>query len=130
MGDISSSDSIVWKYDKSTPYVLSPLLYNGRIYFLRSNNGRLSCLDTKDGKPLIEAEPISDIPNIYASPVGADGKGYLVGRNGVTVVLKQSDKLEKLATNKLDDKIDASPVMVGKDLLLRGRENLYCIAEK
>ena len=60
----------------------------------------------------------------------AKGKVYLVGRNGVTVVLKQSDKLEKLAANKLDDKIDASPVAVGKDLLLRGRENLYCIAEK
>jgi len=129
-GDISGSDTIAWKYSKSTPYVPSPLLYEGKLYFLGNNNGRLSCLDAKDGKVLFDAESISDIPNIYASPVGAAGKVYLVGRNGVTVVLKNGDKVEKLASNKLDDKIDASPVVVGKELLLRGRASLYCIAEK
>ena len=48
----------------------------------------------------------------------------------MTVVLKQSDKLEVLATNRLDDKFDASPAAAGKDLFLRGREYLYCITEK
>jgi len=46
------------------------------------------------------------------------------------VVIKQSDKLEKLATNQLDERIDASPALAGNDLFLRGREYLYCIAEK
>ena len=67
---------------------------------------------------------------VYASPVGASGRVYLTGRNGVTVVIKQSDKLEKLATNQLDEKFDASPAAVGKDLFLRGHEYLFCIAEK
>ena len=129
-GDVTGSDAIVWKHSKSTPYVPSPLLYDGKIYFLASNNGRLSCLDAKDGKAFFDAESISDVPNIYASPIGAGGKVYLVGRNGTTVVLKNGEKVEKLATNKLDDKIDASPVAVGKELFLRGRANLYCIAEK
>jgi outer membrane protein assembly factor BamB len=128
-GDVSGSDSIAWKYSKSTPYVPSPLLYEGKIYFLASNNGRLSCLDSKDGKVLLDAESVSEIPNIYASPLGAGAKVYLVGRNGTTVVLKNSGALDKLATNKLDEKIDASPVAVGKDLLLRGKEHLYCIGE-
>ncbi len=48
----------------------------------------------------------------------------------MTVVLKQSDKLEVLAVNRLDEKFDASPAAVGKDLFLRGREYLYCITEK
>jgi hypothetical protein len=48
----------------------------------------------------------------------------------VTVVLKQSDKLEVLATNQLDEKFEASPAATGKDLFLRGREYLYCITEK
>ena len=61
---------------------------------------------------------------------GASGRVYLTGRNGVTVVIKQSDKLDKLATNQLDEKFDASPAAVGKDLFLRGHEYLYCIAEK
>ena len=63
-------------------------------------------------------------------PLGASGRVYLAGRNGATVVLKQTDKLEALATNKLDEKFDASPVAVGKELFLRGRQYLYCIAEK
>jgi hypothetical protein len=33
-----------------------------------------------------------------------------------------------LATNKLDDRFDASAVIVGHQILLRGNENLYCIS--
>jgi outer membrane protein assembly factor BamB len=90
----------------------------------------LTCLDARTGQVLIDAERIEGMQGVYASPVGAGGRVYLTGRNGVTVVLKQSDKLEVLATNKLEDRVDASPVVVGKDLLLRGRENLYCFAAK
>jgi outer membrane protein assembly factor BamB len=129
-GDLTGSDSIAWTHKKSTPYVPSPLLYDGKLYFCAVNNGRISCLDSKSGKVMIDAEPLEDLQMVYASPVGAGGKIYLPDRNGVTVVLKQSDKLEKLATNKLDDKFDASPAAVGKELFLRGRQNLYCIAEK
>src|SRR5256885_771393 len=76
------------------------------------------------------AERIEDLKGVYASALGASGRVYLTGRNGATVVLKQSDKLETLATNQLDEKFDASPVAVGKELFLRGRQYLYCIAEK
>jgi hypothetical protein len=61
--------------------------------------------------------------------VAAAGRVYLVGRNGAALVLKRSDRLEVLATNRLDDKFDASPAIAGKELFLRGRENLYCLAE-
>src|SRR5262249_55918081 len=102
-GDLTGSDSIIWKYNKSTPYVPSPLLYGSRLYFTGGNNNLLSCFEAKTGKPLINAERLEAIPNIYASPVGAGGRVYLPGRNGATVVIKDSDSLEILATNKLDD---------------------------
>ena len=129
-GDLTGSDAIAWTHNKSTPYVPSPLLYNGKLYFFANNNGVLSCLDTKSGDPLFEAQKLEDLSGVYASPLGAAGRVYLAGRNGVTVVLKQSDKLEVLATNRLDEKFDASPAAAGKDLFLRGREYLYCITEK
>ena len=69
-----------------------------------------------------------EIGNIYASPVGAAGRVYLTGRNGVTLVLKRSPKLEILATNELDDPILASPALAGDQLFMRGRKFLYCIA--
>ena len=129
-GDLTGTDAIAWNYKKSTPYVPSPLLYNGKLYFFAVNNAVLSCLDARTGKVLMDAERLDGLQGVYASPLGAGGRVYLAGRNGATVVLKESDKIEVLATNKLDDKFDASPAAVGKDLFLRGREYLYCVAEK
>jgi outer membrane protein assembly factor BamB len=110
--------------------VPSPLLYNSKLYFFANNNGVITCLDTKSGDSLFDAQKLKDLAGVYASPLGAAGRVYLVGRNGVTVVLKQSDKLEVLATNRLEEKFDASPAAVGKDLFLRGHEYLNCITEK
>jgi outer membrane protein assembly factor BamB len=129
-GDLTGTDAVAWTYKKSTPYVPSPLLYEGKLYFCANNNAILTCLDAKTGQVLVDAERIEGLQGVYASPLGAGGKVYLAGRNGATVVLKQSDKMEVLATNRLEDKFDASPAAVGKDLFLRGREYLYCIAEK
>ena len=39
-------------------------------------------------------------------------------------------KLEILATNKIEDKTDASLALAGNELFLRGRANLYCIGNK
>lgn len=128
-GDLTESDAVIWSYQRSTPYVPSPLLYEGKLYFFASNNGILSCFDAKTGKVLMDAERISALQGVYASPVGADGRVYLVGRNGTTVVIRHGVPLEILATNSLDERIDASPALVGNDLFLRGHEHLYCISQ-
>ncbi len=127
-GDITGTGSVAWSYDSKTPYVPSPLLENGRLWFFSQNTGILSCLDAKTGKVLIDAERIDGLGGVYASPVEADGRIYLTGRNGEGVVLRAGPKLEILATNKLDEKFDASPALAGKDLLLRGHEFLYCLS--
>jgi outer membrane protein assembly factor BamB len=129
-GDLTGSDAIAWSLNKSTPYVASPLLYDDLLYMFSNRNGIISCFDAKDGKPHFLEQRLEAFSDVYASPVGAAGRIYLIGRNGATVVIKKSEKLEVLATNKLDEGIDASPAVVGKELFLRGRESLYCIAEK
>ena len=68
--------------------------------------------------------------SFYASPIAAAGRIYLVDRSGTTLVLRQGDRLEVLATNRLEDPIDASPVAVGRQLFLRGEKYLYCIEGK
>jgi outer membrane protein assembly factor BamB len=129
-GNLTGTEAIAWRYTKNTPYVPSPLLHDGRLYFFASNNNVLTCLNAKTGQPLIDAAKIDALQGVYASPVAADGRVYLLGRNGVTVVIKAGDKLEILATNKLDEKTDATPALVGLDLFLRGKEYLYCIGPK
>ena len=43
------------------------------------------------------------------------------------VVLRRADRMEVLSVNRLDDPIDASPVIVGRQLFLRGHNYLYCL---
>ncbi len=129
-GGASSSGAVVWEYNRDTPYVPSPLLYNGLLYFLRSNTNMLTCLDARTGKPQYTRQRVDGVRGVYASPVAAAGRVYLAGQNGVTVVLKHGPRYEVLATNTLNDSFDASPVIVGKELFLRGHNNLYCIAEQ
>ena len=122
--------SIVWSLDRDTPYVPSPLLYDGVLYFLKTNSGILSAFDAKSGKPHYQLQRLDGVPNVFASPVGAQGRVYLPGREGVTMVIKHGPKYEVLARNKLDDGFDASPALVDNEILLRGYQFLYNIAEK
>ncbi len=127
-GDLAGTDAIAWTYNKDTPYVPSPLLYDDRLYFFKGNEVMLTVLDAKNGKAFVESERLEGVRGVYASPVGAGGRVYVVGRDGSALVLKKSDRVELLATNKLDDHFDASPAIVGKEIFLRGKQNLYCIA--
>jgi len=129
-GDITGTPAIAWSMDRDTPYVPSPLLYDGILYFLKTNNGLLTALDAKSGTPHYQAARLDAVPNVFASPVGAAGRVYIPGREGSTVVLKHGPKLEILAVNELNDGFDASPALVGGEIYLRGYKNLYCISEK
>lgn len=126
-GDLTGTDAILWSYNRHTPYVPSPLVCDGLLYLFAENNAMLSVMDARTGQRHIDAERIEGIRGVYASPGAAAGRVYLVGRDGGTVVIRKGPTLEVLARNRLDDAFDASPAFAGKDLFLRGRENLYCL---
>ena len=62
--------------------------------------------------------------------MGAAGRIYVTDRDGTTLVLGDSEKPKVLAENRLDDRINASASIAGRELFLRGERYLYCIAEK
>jgi outer membrane protein assembly factor BamB len=128
-GDLSKSSAIVWSLDRDTPYVPSPLLYDGLLYFLKTNSGILSLFDGKTGKPHYQLQRLDGVPNVFASPVGAQGRVYFPGREGTTLVIRHGPNFEVLAKNKLDDGFDASPALVDNDLYLRGYQFLYSITD-
>jgi len=65
--------------------------------------------------------------NIFASPIVASNKIIILGQNGMAFVIKHGPNFDILAKNQLDDNFNASPVVVGNQLFLRGYKNLYCI---
>jgi len=123
-------EKIPWKrISKGAPYVPSPLLYEGLLYYLGGNKGILTCLEAKTGEPKYETTRLQGIENIYASPVAAAGHIFITSREGNTIVIKPGGaEPEIVATNKLDERFDASLAVVGDEILLRGKEYLYCIS--
>jgi len=126
-GTITGPPAVAWSYDRDTPYVPSPLLYRGGLYFLKSNSGVLTQLDARTGE-VRYTERLS-IPNVYSSPVAADGRVYVTGREGETVVLEAGPAPKVLATNPLPDAVDASLALVDSEIYLRGAKHLYRISE-
>jgi outer membrane protein assembly factor BamB len=129
-GDITGSDQIIWSRNKYTPYVPSPLLYGEMLYFLNHNQGSLTCLNAKTGKKLYSYQRVDGIGYTFASPVGGGSRVYITDRRGTTIVIKHGETYEVLAQNRLDDSFSASPAIVGREMYLRGQQNLYCIAEE
>ena len=128
-GDITDTDAVRWSSERDTPYVPSPVLHDGLLYFLKSNNGILTSLDADSGSLHYGPARLAGIRSVYASPVVARDRLYVTSREGTTVVLRTGPTLEILATNTLDDEFDASAAMVDGELYLRGARALYCIAE-
>ena len=110
-GDITGSDAIAWSYDQNTPYTPNPILMDGLLYFLKVNNGYLTCLNAKDGTEYYTNQKLEGIKNIFTSPVGVENRIYIVGTNGVSCVVKCGETYELIAQNTLNDQFFASPVM-------------------
>lgn len=128
-GDISDTESILWSYDRDTPYVPSPLVYGDLVYFTRSNTSVLTALAADSGDVVIDAQRLPELGEMYASPVGAAGRIYLTDRGGTTLVLEQGETVKVLSVNRLGEPVDASPALVGRQLFLRGAEHLFCIED-
>ncbi len=127
-GDITGTDVILWNYNQDTPYTPNPLLMDGKLYFLRANNGELTCLDAKTGKMFYSKKKLEGISTLYSSPSGVGDKIYIAAEN-VCLVLKAGENPEILSTNTLEDNFHASPVIAGNELFLRGFKSLYCFSE-
>ena len=129
VGDITDSESITWIGDGAAPYVSSPVLYKGQLYFIKSNNGILVSRDAENGDVLIDETRIPDVRSVYSSPVAANGHVYITGRGGTTVVIRHGSDFDVVATNRLDSEIDASAAISGDEIYLRGKRHLYCVAD-
>jgi outer membrane protein assembly factor BamB len=129
-GDLTGSPAITWSLDRDTPYVPSPLLYDGVLYLIKTNSGILSAFDAWTGRPYYSNQRLADLNEVFSSPVGAAGRVYITDRTGTTLVIRQGSAYEVLATNRLDDGFDASAALAGNEIYLRGHRHLYAIAER
>lgn len=128
------SNEVVWKKSGLNFYVPSMLLHEDHIYAV-TNSGIAYCLSAADGTVAWQHRLGG---NTYASPIFAAGNIYVADRGGKTTVFKANPaRFEQVATNRLGNAVNATPVACGGRLYLRvtdrsagePQEWLYCIGQ-
>jgi outer membrane protein assembly factor BamB len=125
-GDITDTPHVLWRYEKGSAYVPSPILYDGFVYLL-TDRGRLTCLDARTGEVHYEGGRLG--ASFMASPVAVDGHLLLTSEEGDTYVVKAGPEFEIVGQNPLDEPIGASAAVAGGRIYIRGHEHLFAIGD-
>lgn len=124
-GDVTTSQR-VWSFDNG-PDVPTPVT-DGKLLWTVNDKGIYYCLDFATGRQIWGPERIRQ-GTYSASPVMADGKIYVTNEDGVTTVIRASEKFEVLAENVIDDYTLSSIAVSGGRLYLRTEKALYAIGK-
>lgn len=120
---VGSQAEVIWEESEYLPEVASPLAKDG-LLIIATSYGVLACYDAKDGSKYWEQE-YGD--GIYASPIYADGKVYVMDMGGNLRVIRLAKEFELVAESELGEKSVCSPVFADGKMYLRGFDHLYCI---
>jgi len=126
-GDLTNSASVVWRYNKGTAYVPSPILLGDYVY-LMTDNGLLTCLDARTGALVYEGGRIPVPATFTASPVAFGDTLLLTSEDGDTFVVKAGPTHSVVRTNSIGEPVFASPALAGGTIYLRGERHLFAIA--
>lgn len=125
-GDLTGTANEIWKYDKGTAYVPSPILYGDYLY-LTTDRGILTCIDARTGAVKYDGGRVPIPATFTASPVAFEGKILMTSEDGDTFIVKAGPKHEILGTNSVGEAVYASPAIADGRIYIRGAKNLYCI---
>ena len=129
-GDLAGTDAIVWRMDRGLSYTASPVLLEGKLYFI-TDTGMVSAVDAATGTPVYQQVRLPKPYNIKASPVAINGHLYFPTEEGEVVVARVGPTFDIVSTNVLSDQsFIASPAVADADIFLRSRTHLFRISEK
>lgn len=122
--DGSVKPQMIWKVDRSAPYVPSAMAVDGKLY-LFFDGGHVSCVDGKTGKVLYRER--SKAGNFFGSPVYAGGKIYCTSRGGIVTVITPGDTFEESIATDLGEISYATPAIANGNMYLRTVGHLFCL---
>jgi outer membrane protein assembly factor BamB len=109
-----------------TPDVVSPLLVGDIVYLM--GDGPLTALEAKTGELIYRNDVTRQLHR--ANMIFADGKIYVVGRQGAIDVVQPGRDFKILAKNSIPDTLYGSPAVSGGRIYLRGNNYLWAIGAK
>ncbi len=116
---------VMWRVTAQVPANSSPIVVGDEL-FMVSDQGVLSCLDTRTGKEHFKTRLGG---NFSASPISASGRIYFFAEDGQTTVIEAAKQLHEMARIKLPERIMASPAVAGNAMYLRTEGHLYRIEQ-
>ncbi len=123
----ASATHVRWRQTKLVPFCASPLHYRGLVFTVK-DGGIAQALDAKTGKATKQGR-LEASDDYYASPVGGDGKVYVVDVQGRLTVIAAVDKWSVLHTANFGEDVYATPALVDGRIYLRTLRHLYCLGE-
>jgi outer membrane protein assembly factor BamB len=128
-GDQTES-AIRWRYQRPVPQVPSTLLYRG-VLFMVNDSGILISFDPATGQVIKQGRLKGAIDKYFASPVGGDGKLYLVSQDGTVSVVDAKGDWDVLRVSSLGDEVFATPVLTDDGrILVRTKGFLMSFAKR
>lgn len=126
-GDMTDR-AIRWRYQRPVPQVPSTLLYRG-VLFMVNDSGILISFNPATGAVLKQGRLKGAIDKYFASPVGADGKVFLVSQDGTVSVVDAKADWEILSVNALGDEVFATPAIADGRIYIRTKGTLYAFGQ-
>ncbi len=128
-GDVTDTHTL-WT-NRSSSYVATPLLNNGRLYWI-DDRGIAYCTSAEDGE-VVYRQRVQNLQSgrpVYSSPTLIGEHIYVVTRRSGTIVYRPGDEFQPVAQNVIagdETDFNASPAVSDGRIYLRSNQALYCI---
>ncbi|MSU50759.1 MAG: pyrrolo-quinoline quinone [Opitutus sp.] len=121
-----SNAFIAWSDRASGAYIQTPLVYRDCLYS-GSNSGVLKCYDAMTGNVHYQERLVPAAAGFSASPVAGDGKIYCASEQGEVHVLAAGPVFKKLAVNRVEGSLMATPAISEGTLYFRTLDSLIAV---
>ena len=119
-------NGIVWRYNKGTAYVPSPILFGDDLY-LMTEAGLITCLDARTGTVKYEGGRPPVATSFKSSLVAYGDRVLQTSEDGDTFVIRAGAKHEVLRTNSVGEPVWASLAFARDTIFIRGDKHLFAI---
>src|SRR5262249_38790475 len=120
----------LWHHPENIQRVGSGIIIGDHVYIMEEN-GMPHCYEMATGKEVWQVKK-RPAELTWGSMVHADGKLWVLTRDGSTVIFNASPSYEVVATNSLGsgETTNSSLAISNGDIFIRTNQHLWCIGEK
>ncbi|MXY25922.1 MAG: PQQ-binding-like beta-propeller repeat protein [Acidobacteria bacterium] len=119
---------LAWTTARGSPFVPSPLAYDGRLYTINDMASIVTAFRAATGEVLWQGRLGRAVREGFsASPIYVDGKVFFTNDDGITFVLRAGDEFDLLHTNDIGARTLATPALVDGYWYIRTEDELLAI---